>query len=579
MEASEPHQDDKKIVRRKRKLHHGPSSLLRATIQEYGIYDKEVDAFRTTFLQLFGFLEAWQGNTSNKIIVAHSLMQTAGDSVGQTCGASGLLSFTPITRELCLEEELQVRLVRMTSIAKTLRNLCSKEREQKIVLYKEVSDCKEACLQLLTDMINHFHKETGILQHRLLEMDSNIEELEQEKSGIKQAYDEMVGHATRTVDGLEVELNKAEKDLKEVTDELKAMKTSYDVTEKDKNDLKTENEDLKKKLCDLESKVKGMEIKLSGSDMAREQYENLLEIALNKLRLFEDGELVARVPRSKFSNFDLSPFRQTPSGYTVTNNPDDLSEMHIQEMTSTPSATTRRRYASDNMSITSFETTISEMSMPIMSLTDSSRFLSDDRLSNYSLQSKFLFSPSPRVPPRRKHKKKQFFGKPFLKKSISNESQITNTSSTERLPTIEDEWYDRKGSLNNLSLSGSDNLSRNVLTDDSETKEPQKYSSMYDSRDNVSIQNSREKSVTIIDDRDYAEDKDAPRKALVKRSSSKKVQRTSSFAGLKSKKSGLVALAKDIEKRFKKKRRSKTADFSELNKINRDLEKDRYKFY
>ena len=46
------------------------------------------------------------------------------------------------------------------------------------------------------------------------------------------------------------------------------------------------------------------------------------------------------------------------------------------------------------------------------------------------------------------------------------------------------------------------------------------------------------------------------------------MKRTSSFAALRPKRNGLVALARDIEKKFRKKRRSKTADFSELLRIN-----------
>ena len=53
---------NRKLTRRKRKLHHGPSSLLRATIQEYGIYDRQVDAFKAQFIDSFDFLENWQKN-------------------------------------------------------------------------------------------------------------------------------------------------------------------------------------------------------------------------------------------------------------------------------------------------------------------------------------------------------------------------------------------------------------------------------------------------------------------------------------------------------------------------------------
>ena len=64
--------ENRKLTRRKRKLHHGPSSLLRATIQEYGIYDRQVDAFKAQFIDSFDFLENWQKNIKvNEKVTCH----------------------------------------------------------------------------------------------------------------------------------------------------------------------------------------------------------------------------------------------------------------------------------------------------------------------------------------------------------------------------------------------------------------------------------------------------------------------------------------------------------------------------
>ena len=197
------------------------------------------------------------------------------------------------------------------------------------------------------------------------------------------------------------------------------------------------------------------------------------------------------------------------------------------------------------------------MSEQSMGLVESSRFVSDDRLSNASsVQSRQSYGghkDSPVVPPRRKHKsKKQFFHKPFMRKSISNDSQLSQ-GSTERLPTIVDEKETLHKSHERLSRSkwslhkSSESVNSSGLTVGAESTRP-----------HITV-------VTVGDVKPLNDENIAPKPTHpVKRKTSKKVMRTSSFGALKKPSGGLVAIAKDIEKRFKQKRRSKTADFSTI---------------
>ena len=225
--------EEKKLTRRKKKQHHGASSLLRATIQEYGIYDKAVDAYKTQFIQLFDFLESWKrpnsaGDNNNSINPERlskdnqnngkgSLDPTVGGGGGQRVNGNNVhllqldaLPVKPYGRSLSLEEELEFRLQRMTSIANDLKVSFNKEKERRTMLLNEVTDCKEHCVQVVNDMTSHFHRETELLQHRLLEMDGTIDELEHEKASMKVAYEEMVNHANKTVEAMGTDLLKAE---------------------------------------------------------------------------------------------------------------------------------------------------------------------------------------------------------------------------------------------------------------------------------------------------------------------------------------------------------------------------------
>ena len=76
---------NRKLTRRKRKLHHGPSSLLRATIQEYGIYDRQVDALKAEFIDSFDFLESWQKNLAKNEKVKSQSLRPLWGSIKMFC--------------------------------------------------------------------------------------------------------------------------------------------------------------------------------------------------------------------------------------------------------------------------------------------------------------------------------------------------------------------------------------------------------------------------------------------------------------------------------------------------------------
>lgn len=212
-----------------------PSSLLRATIKEYGIYDREVDAYKTQFIKQFDFLDNWKRVFANNASENNNTIQqndksnrdtnNGGKDSGElstTPGGGGIVKVNgnghqlqmplemapvmPLGRDLSLEEELEFRLHRMTSIAHDLRLMCNKERDKRTVFFSEVLECRDKCISVVNDMTLHFQKETELLQHRMLENDGTIEMLNQDKLAMRQAFDEMLNNANKTVEIMESDL-------------------------------------------------------------------------------------------------------------------------------------------------------------------------------------------------------------------------------------------------------------------------------------------------------------------------------------------------------------------------------------
>lgn len=581
------------VMRRKRKLVHSPSALMAHTIQEVDGVRGEVDlaALAAQVSHVFGFLEG----RDRQEVPSHSPVSEQSSYEDEAVYPD---------KEPRLEEELQLRLGRMTSIARTLRQLCSKEREQRSTLHSEVLECRGKVTRLVQDLaLDH--------QHQCQQLQQRLSQLQRDKASLKQTCHELATQAKKTIVGLEREVGTGKQQLAAVQARVQELEKVNTDLQQQRQELTASNDSLQTRLQQLQDSVKTLQTQKQDSDMAREHYVILLDMSLSKLRLYEEGVITARRWRS------ATPDLQH-----------DLTD----------------KKKADTMSVTSMET-LSDISVPELSRS----LLSDDHMSTSSRH-----TASPVIPPRKNKWKKNFFSNPFMKKSGS-----LDQAEDDRLPTIQDnpslersvcssadlKTYNTNDIARDFSstpclhdlrtlprTSSHPSLNANldevhlppvrVLKDKRSQShdrlhEPQaspesqhrshdkndrshdrshdkshdrshdKHDRSHDkSRENRDKAKKRDKSAERQDkntkppkkpertpsakvkskDKDNEKVKDSYK---VKDSGEDRLvtlQRRSSFAAIKPKKNGLVALAKDIEKRFKKKRRSKTADFAELFK-------------
>ena len=211
-----------------------------------------------------------------------------------------------------------------------------------------------------------------------------------------------------------------------------------------------------------------------------------------------------------------------------------------------------------------------------MSTFDSPRGISDDRLSNASIQSRSTFgSPSGTASPkelsRRKHsKKKPFFSISFLKKNQPLEGQSPVGSPADRLPPITDELSEFRASQSSLAESHVIREAKPIGRVSFDDGICPRGSASHP----APLERGRCHSIDSLHSSCSLSYPEAQPVEDIKKM--KKVQRTTSFAGLR--KNGLVALAKEVEKRFKKKRRAKTADGAEILQARTEYERARLDF-
>ena len=552
--------------RRKRKKLHGKCSLLKATIQEYGLYDKEIDAFRGKFQSLFKFLGLWQRQSfrsDGSVLASPPGKDMSSSPSPQPAVRWGVAR----GRDLCLEEELELRLEHMTSLAHTLRSLWSREREWRQGLYRQTVDCRDRSLALLTDMLQHFHQQTGLLQAQLLEAESGLQEAECERQQLHQDCEDTRTQAANGLKAARQEMDSALQQVQHLSQDLGAIKSQQEILEQENDSLRRDVRVLSSKVGNLEKQIKELHHNLNTADMARLHFETLLDIAVNKLRLYEDAGMKTRLHKTR-SDAGSSKSRDTRTSSPCTPFSSNLSPLDTRMM---EPGGQRRRPGSDNVSISSLET-ISLASDYSMSLQTSRKYGSEDRLSESSAHSRStLPSRSPIMVPRRRSKKTPFFSKPFLRKSPSSDSQMS--TSMDRLPTIADELDERGRPI--VSQAAVPYLIQRRFSSQMSAEELEVLQK--ELRDSISDTSSQGRpSHKDTGGSSFADGQSLPRRnshavgQAVRDEQvkvTKKVKRTSSFGGMKSRKAGgLVALAKDIEKRFKKRRRSKTADVSDIKR-------------
>jgi len=698
--------DGRKISRRKRKLPEGTSSLIRDTIQEYGIYDKQGEAIKTKFGLLFQFIGiSWQragSQTAENVDFTASLRRrtsisdqgNAETSLGTPLGRSG-------SREMCLEEELEAKLVHMTSVAKTLRELCAREKELSRGLLKDAILCRDKAQFMLTELIAQFHFQTASIQTRLIERDAALAKLQHENTHLKDTCEQAVIQANAAVESAQANLaakrdivEALKNDLAEKGDMVQQLRVDMNILKEqhteekqkhieekrkhmeenvkhtgERNKLMEENDKhmeeninnkcleadlglLRVEMVSLKKKLKEVELQAGIADVARHNFETLLDIAVSKLKLYEQAG-----QKPKYRN--NSPSSQTPDIMSTVATPDSLTSAsssisiwgssnsvaerlraqdtvsldgrisglevmkktaHVDSISVTSavvnddtlsmdgrqngqsSSGSDRRYrarSSSDYTSSGHQSNADSISMTsgsLETLSVASEYClpnfegangGEDALSVSSLQSRLLPSRSPIVPQRRKNKKRggTLFHKVQLRKTMSTEG--SKSKSMERLPTIADEiGVDREKEKlprrPTICIAHSDcsHTTQFCPVDEFEAIErelPQLSSKSSNSSLNPVRKSSDPTacSTSPVVRRKISAGSNSDRLVRPETFNRKPgIQRTNSFGGgLKSlatstsgKKTGLVAIANDIQKRFKKKRRCKTADFSEIRK-------------
>lgn len=228
------------------------------------------------------------------------------------------------------------------------------------------------------------------------------------------------------------------------------------------------------------------------------------------------------------------------------------------------------RLSSDSQSVTSFETGSENSGGPNH---DTLQLLTpmEDRISTTGSlsRSNTLGMPSPKACSRKKSKKKTFFSKAFQRKNPVIETQLTVSGATlgEQLPTIRDEQNEQKGSQLSLSVFRDQEHSAFVKSFDASLLDS--GNEFKEEKGESLLQRGRCHSVDDLENYSLIATDDSKTDGDQKRT--KKVTRTTSFAAIR--KNGFTAIAKEVEKRFRKKRRSKTADNSEILQAKEEYER------
>ena len=173
--------------------------------------------------------------------------------------------------------------------------------------------------------------------------------------------------------------------------------------------------------------------------------------------------------------------------------------------------------------------------------------------------------PSPKTASRKKTKKKTFFAKAFQRKNQgATENNLAIAGYCEGLPTIKDEC---RGSQTSLTGIHDGEHTGFVKSFDASLLSTQNEYSV-DTQESL-LQRGRCHSVDDLDSYAFLNQECSHVEETTKRT--KKVQRTTSFAAIR--KNGLTAFAKEVEKRFRKKRRAKTADCTEILQAKEEFER------
>ena len=526
----------------------------------------------------------------------------------------------PLCRDLCLEEELQARLDRMTRLARSLHYVCSREKWLKQKLCGDVRRCKENAEQLLKHIVDKYEMQLAMWQKRKKDTDVTARSSENENVRLRAAIDKMVDHAARTIEGLELELTRKAITIKALNIEIQEGRDQAKKAKDEKIELQDKIATFESAVNKEKSRVDDLSSQLQNMEKTKEHYETLLDIALTKLKRYEeDGHPRLRklsnaagvcVMCKKYaSNKDCSqqddPYSQAPRVMVSSHCDSDSTSVSADIGLS---AASRRRLIemtrSDSVSITSFDTNSTIGS----SIEDISAASVKNLDQHPPLVPMHLVAPNAMSSPGKRRKKKSKGLLKLLHKSSSLDSQLlTETRSATdlfscSLPPIEDET----GQLA-VNMCGGRRFSALSLADveASLSKEACQcnvsQASVVSSSSCLSVASGGDKTASAeasnrgvhketsaggissrsgSRSRPHSPNISASGRKLTKQQqvieggkngkATRRLNRSTSFAALRPKANTFVTLARDLEKRLKRRRRCKTADSKDLDK---DLDK------
>lgn len=516
-------------ARRKKKS----SQELSAFPPEHGeeTCDKALESLKSKFIAGFDYLDRF---SVNDIVCEKQLILDHLDRL--QLGLCGRASY---------DDEVAHRYQRMVAMASAMKELYLQEKERARGMWHYGTEARHNSASTLTEMTQHFNTQMGVLRNQCMSMSRAMQALERDKTSLQKAYEDMVSRAAKAVESAEMKISRLELVIKELEEELQELKgqnlhlaTQIEQAKTEGRSIGTSMNSLDKNHADPES--------LDSAEMAARNFELLLEIATSKLGLYEQEE--GRL-RSVWRHA-LDQERRVDSDKHWGSSKQTYGPLNTT--TTQPCHAHLSHLPSDNISVTSLDTADSELSS-LMRIEENGTISSSTR----SLFQK----PSPKL-----KKKRRLTLKNLLRKSASQEShmQCAGNPGAQLLPREETAGWRKESSCSESDAS-------RVLYDEDacESKHRAECTSRCEITKESKNGNSNEAFDTLHSYPDLAKHSALDRNCSSQneqkyKGPDQKARRTHSFVDGKAPRSGLVALARGIERRFKKKRRSKTTDFSGL---------------
>ena len=452
-----------------------------------------------------------------------------------------------VKNKLCLEEELQVRLDRMTAIAEALKFLCLEERQNLTALYEDSRICEGEVTNVLLNMIKQFNDEMQNRKQRLGLVIRNMKRLEKEKTHLNIVCKKVLTGAVE--DGMEMQrqMTKSENKLEELHQDMTSIRQNVNYVKNRKytiEDLKSEVALLKEKINILEN-GNGQNNYLSkeNSDIASvlHRLENL-EHQYCKMRTSEFTPELYQKPRGKLNIFKRKLYSSKKSLSTDS----DVISDNISERSLDSCVSSSRKKLSNNENVmeacgaqspNKFVSgrydqdicldvhSVSKQSIKEISTSEELQFSENIPLRNESLKTYNLFN------------------------------MLTRSASSNLLSDASLDKIDLKKSKSGMDL----NNECTIATDNTYSMFPNRLSIM---EKPIALPISENTNSKTRNRKSAEGESNEASCEVVNTKKMKKVKRQISFGGF-SKSSGLVSFAKDLERRMKNRRRSQTVTLVE----------------